>query len=176
MCPYSTSRVQLRTEGLTQPPMGPGRHRPSTHQPHEAPHIHRSEATRRSRASRDANRSDLSGTTTLSHVTRSRRCQAPVSRSTSRRSCHTASDRCQAARRPRRRGARRTGSTTLLVTDRVEPSRSAGTFPMGPAPIGGARAPAPPMPPPDDARDRTPANTFCPIAPSFATSFSMPRL
>ena len=44
VCPYSTSRVQLRTEGLTQPPMGPGRHRPSTHQPHEAPHIHRSEA------------------------------------------------------------------------------------------------------------------------------------
>ena len=44
MCPYSTSRVQLRTEGLTQPPMGPGRHRPSTHQPHEAPHIRRSEA------------------------------------------------------------------------------------------------------------------------------------
>ena len=44
MCPYSTSRVQLRIEGLTQPPMGPGRHRPSTHQPHEAPHIHRSEA------------------------------------------------------------------------------------------------------------------------------------
>ena len=44
VCPYSTSRAQLRTEGLTQPPMGPRRHRLSTHQPHEAPHIHRSEA------------------------------------------------------------------------------------------------------------------------------------
>ena len=44
MCPYSTSRAQLRIEGLTQPPMGPGPRRLSTHQPHEAPHIHRSEA------------------------------------------------------------------------------------------------------------------------------------
>ena len=44
VCPYATSRAQLRIEGLTQPPMGPGRHSLSTHKPHEAPHIHRSEA------------------------------------------------------------------------------------------------------------------------------------
>ena len=44
MCPYSTSRVQLRIEGLTQPPMGPGPRRLRTRQPHEAPHIHRTEA------------------------------------------------------------------------------------------------------------------------------------
>ena len=44
MCPYSTSRTQLRTEGLTQPPMGPGPRRLRTRQPHEAPHIHRTEA------------------------------------------------------------------------------------------------------------------------------------
>ena len=170
MCPYSTSRVQLRTEGLTQPPMGPGPRRLRTHQPHEAPRIHRTEATRRSRASRDANRPDLSGTTTLSHVARSRRCQVPVSRSTSRRSCQTAGDRCQAVQRPRRR--EREGHRFHHIAC----CRSDGFLPTGLAPVGGASAPAPPMPPPDDARDRTTANTFCPIAPSFATSFSMPRL
>ena len=142
MCPYSTSRVQLRTEGLTQPPMGPGRHRPSTHQPHEAPHIHRSEATRRSRASRDANRSDLSGTTTLPHVTRSRRCQAPVSRSTSRRSCHTASDRqhqnhAEGSEKHRFHhiASYRWGVTpnqeNSTPSDQVESSQSGGIFPMG---------------------------------------------
>ena len=133
MCPYSTSRAQLRTEGLTQPPMGPGPRRLRTHQPHEAPRIHRTEATRRSRASRDANRPDLSGTTTLSHVARSRRCQVPVSRSTSRRSCQTAgarrhTDHADAGERHR--------------FHHIACYRSGGTFPIRWNPPDGGRPPS----------------------------------
>ena len=43
--------------------------------------------------------------------------------------------------------ARGTDSTTLLVTDQVEPSRSDGTLRIEPTPIGSASTPAPPTPP-----------------------------
>ena len=83
------------------------------------------------------------GSTTLPHVAR---CRTPGARRRFR-----VQPRADRARRQvpgdtqtMLTRARGTDSTTLLVTDRVEPSRSDGTLRIEPTPIGGASTPAPP--------------------------------
>ena len=85
------------------------------------------------------------GSTTLPHVAR---CRTPGARRRFR-----VQPRADRARRQvpgdtqtMLTRARGTDSTTLLVTDRVEPSRSDGTLRIEPTPIGGASTPAPPTP------------------------------
>ena len=164
VCPYSTSRVQLRTEGLTQPPMGPRHRRPSTQQPHEAPHIRRSEAL--TPVTSQPRHESLGPKWHYNTPSRSTKPHAPGAR----RRFHV---RPRADRATRQvtgstkitpKGARSTGSIMLLVTDgvlqpirwnppnRANPHRprhvrglprTGGIFLMGPTPIGGAPAQAP---------------------------------
>ena len=178
MCPYSTSRAQLRTEGLTQPPMGPGPRRPSTHQPHEAPHIHRSEAL--TPVTSQPRRKSPGPKWHYNSPSRSTKPQVPGAR-------------CQFRVRPRADRARQQVTGARRYKDHTEGSekhrfhhvacyRSGGTFPIswnlpdGASTHRRSERTSATDASPDDARDRTPTNTFCPITPSFATSFSMPRL